>query len=208
MTHDIIAANTLFDVDEVPVVSKSNEWYTPARYIEAAREVMQGIDLDPASCEMANRTVRATRFYTKEQDGLSQEWYGRVWLNPPYGRSELAKAQGKSTIELFSSKLIDHYHKGEVTQAVFLGTSQIDARWFYPLWEFSLCFPNYKVHFLTDGKHTNYAHMFGTCFVYLGPNVDHFADTFSEFGPVVLPSGVVRRPAPAIQPTLWQEDTT
>ena len=82
--------NTLFDIDEVPVVpGKTNEWYTPARYIEAARAVMGGIDLDPASCELANMTVKAAKYYTKEDDGLAQEWHGNVWLNPPYGREQI-----------------------------------------------------------------------------------------------------------------------
>ena len=49
----------------------SNEWYTPTQYVEAARRVLGGIDLDPASCEVANATVKATRYLTKDDDGLA-----------------------------------------------------------------------------------------------------------------------------------------
>src|SRR5262245_6844094 len=61
-----------------------NEWYTPPAYLEAARLVLGGIDLDPASSDVAQRRVRAGRYFTKKDDGLSRPWRGRVWLNPPY----------------------------------------------------------------------------------------------------------------------------
>lgn len=48
--------------------------------------MLGGIDLDPASSALANRTVEATTYYTINDDGLDQPWSGRVWLNPPYGR--------------------------------------------------------------------------------------------------------------------------
>ena len=32
-----------------------------------------GVDFDPASSEIANRTVRALRFFTKDDDALSQD---------------------------------------------------------------------------------------------------------------------------------------
>jgi len=57
--------------------AESDEWYTPAGVIEAAREVLGGIDLDPASSETANRTVGAPRYFTEEDDGLARDWHGR-----------------------------------------------------------------------------------------------------------------------------------
>src|SRR5512134_1699762 len=53
-----------------------NEWYTPAPYVEAARACLGAIDLDPASSATAQATVRAARFFTRDDDGLKQEWRG------------------------------------------------------------------------------------------------------------------------------------
>ena len=90
---------------------KDREWYTPPVYIEAARQVMGGIDLDPASSEQANRVVQATEFFSIERCGLNRSWYGRVWLNPPYGQP---------LVRWFSEKLVNHYQAGEVTMACAL----------------------------------------------------------------------------------------
>lgn len=164
---------------------KSNEWFTPPRYIEAARLVMGGIDLDPASCAAANHIVKAAHYYTIEDNGLKQSWNGRVWLNPPYGRS-LDYNSGNAG--LFARKLVAEYRDGHVEQAILLTTVQNDARWFQSLWHFPICFSNHKIHFLTTmptKKSPTATHMFGTAFVYFGPNVERFREVFSRFGVVV-----------------------
>jgi ParB family chromosome partitioning protein len=197
-------------MDEAPIAStKSNEWYTPRVYIEAARAVMGGIDLDPASCELANKTVKASKYYTKEDNGLMHPWHGRVWLNPPYTRTPEMKGKHQSTIGKFTRKLLEEHQNKNVSQAVLLATNQLDAPWFYPLWDFTICFMPYKIHFITDFKENGtYSHMFGTCFVYLGPNITRFAEHFTAFGPVVTPDGVHRRPASVTQPSLFDTDHT
>jgi hypothetical protein len=62
------------------------EYYTPSTWVERARNVLGTIDLDPASNEVAQRTIKATTWFDKESDGLQQPWRGNIWLNPPYGR--------------------------------------------------------------------------------------------------------------------------
>ncbi len=62
------------------------EYYTPAEFAEAARYVLGGIDLDPASNARANKTVRAETYYTKRHNGLIKPWHGRVYCNAPGDR--------------------------------------------------------------------------------------------------------------------------
>ena len=79
-------ANRLLNKDEA-LVSKFTgniENYTPNYIMKSVREVLDNIDLDPASCELAQNIVKAKEYYTEQSDGLNHEWYGNVYLNPPY----------------------------------------------------------------------------------------------------------------------------
>ena len=76
----------------------NNQWFTPDEYIELARDVLGTIDLDPATHALAQERVKAAKFFTEDDDGLTQEWRGRVWLNPPYSQPDIG---------LFVDKLID-----------------------------------------------------------------------------------------------------
>lgn len=61
---------------------KTDEWLTPPEIIKSLGE----FDLDPSS--PINRPwSTAKQHYTIEDDGLSKDWHGRVWCNPPYGNS-------------------------------------------------------------------------------------------------------------------------
>ena len=114
-----IPTQTQFPMGGVSTRS-SAEVYTPAPIIDAARVLMGGIDLDPASCADANGTVRADTYYTKEDDGLSLPWYGRVWCNPPYGGGGL---------RLFAERLLTELEAGTVERAMFLGYWAGSNRW-------------------------------------------------------------------------------
>lgn len=172
----------------------SNEWYTPAKYIEAARSVMGSIDLDPASCKEANETVKATRYYHAYENGLALPWWDNVWCNPPYGR---IPGQPNSSLQsLFIQKLLSEYHQGHIFQAILLCTADPDEKWFQPLWDFPICFTDHKVWFHRPGLKKE-KHIMGTCFVYLGQYKQRFSDVFSEFGPVVER---VSSPLPLLHP--------
>jgi phage N-6-adenine-methyltransferase len=155
--------------------SETNEWYTPAPCIEAARRVMGGIDLDPASSEKANRTVQAARYFTKDDNGLSQPWKGRLWLNPPYG----------GLAGQFIERLAERFATGDVTAAVALVSSHsTDTAWFRPLWDRMLCFTYGRIQFVSsDGRGDAATH--GSVFAYFGDNGRLFAAEFSQFGAVM-----------------------
>ncbi len=156
--------------------SESNEWYTPAKYIEAARQVMGGIDLDPASCEQANRVVMADRIFTAELDGLKQEWAGRVWLNPPYGREGQDSNQA-----LWTAKLLAEWKTGRIERAILLVNAVTDRSWFQPLWDFPICFTDHRIRFYGPTGEGG-SPVVGSVLVYFGPSPSLFYLAFAQFG--------------------------
>ncbi len=61
------------------------EWLTPPEIIRALGE----FDLDPCA-PLRRPWPTAKRHWTLREDGLAQPWFGRIWLNPPYGRETAA----------------------------------------------------------------------------------------------------------------------
>ena len=96
------------------------EWFTPALYVEKARRVLGAIDLDPASCAEAQKTIAAETFYTAADDGLQQRWRARVWLNPPYAGG---------VVSAFALKLLEEWQTGDVIAAVMLTNTYTDTSW-------------------------------------------------------------------------------
>ena len=62
-------------------VAKTNVWLTPPKLVAALGE----FDLDPCSAGDMPWEIAKNK-YTEKDDGLVQDWEGRVFMNPPYGR--------------------------------------------------------------------------------------------------------------------------
>jgi hypothetical protein len=156
------------------------ERYTPAKYIEAARMVLGTIDIDPATSELAQQTVNAEDFFIEQEDGLSKEWIGRVWLNPPYHR-ELAPK--------FIKKLVREYTAGRTTAAILLTNNCTDTEWFDVAIRAaaSACFTNGRIKFTTP-KGKEVLPTQGQAFLYFGDNAQRFEDVFCVIGFCVRPS--------------------
>lgn len=159
--------------------SDSNEWFTPAQYVDAARKLMGAIDVDPASCELANETIKAKKFYAKKDNGLFQPWSGRVWLNPPYGFDG-----GASNQELWTRQLIERYTAGLVTEAVLLVNANTEAKWFQPLYNYLICFTDHRIRFYNESGNSSQPTQ-GNALVYFGKQDRRFIELFSPFGTVV-----------------------
>jgi len=158
--------------------SGNNEWYTPPQYIDAARQVMGEIDLDPASSGIANEIVQARTYYTAQESGLERDWSGRMWMNPPYS-SDL--------IGGFADKLAYHVQEGDVTEACVLVNNATETGWFNTLMSVAecVCLIRGRVKFIDENGRPSGAPLQGQVVLYSGPNVDRFAQAFGPFGPVM-----------------------
>lgn len=155
--------------------SGENEWYTPPQYIEAARRVMGGIDLDPASSDKAQELVQATVYYTKQDDGLERPWSGRVWMNPPYS---------KRLIWPFCERLCEFVASGDVTEAIVLVNNATETAAFQRMAELAqaMCFHAKRIKYLNRALEVAETPVQGQAFIYFGESVEAFRSEFVQFG--------------------------
>lgn len=170
------------DVRENGIVNRTsftgnNEWYTPAEYIDAARSVLGGFDLDPASSIIANETVGAKAIYTEDDDGLTLSWHGSVWLNPPYAQPAIGQ---------FIEKACHEFESGAVDRMIVLTHNYTDTRWFQQAASAAdaICFTKGRIRFESPTGEKA-APTQGQAFFYFGDDVGRFHSVFSGLGFVV-----------------------
>lgn len=97
----------------------SDQWSTPWPVVHDLEREFGSFDLDPCCMEA---TAKAPVFYTPREDGLSREWRGRVFMNPPYSKPVpwLEKAIAETT-------------EGRADLVVALIPVSTDTRWFHRL---------------------------------------------------------------------------
>lgn len=113
---------------------KNDEWLTPPYILKPLGK----FDLDPCAPSIRPWDT-AKKHFTKEDDGLSQTWKGRVWLNPPFGHEVVKwirdmKAHGNG---------------------IALVAARTETRWFFEsIWNgaTAICFLEGRPHFhFVDG---------------------------------------------------------
>ena len=149
------------------------DYYSPAELVSAAKQAMGGIDLDPASHWRANRVFRIPLYYNLHRSAFDNPWFGRVWLNPPYGDNAP-----------WFERIVQFWDRGEINQLCMIS----------PVWSFTtqiaiplldraaamlLLIPAPKFWGNPDGRQgTNHPH----AILYMGSRVDEFYGAFIPFG--------------------------
>tara|TARA_R110002020_G_C16193893_1_gene765728 strand:- start:506 stop:982 length:477 start_codon:yes stop_codon:yes gene_type:complete len=117
-----------FFSSEIALSSKSNDWVTP-QYIFNELDKEFGFTLDPCASE---ENAKCDKYYTIDDDGLSQDWSKDVvFMNPPYGR-DLIKWIKKAYDESLNGALV-----------VCLIPSRTDTRYWH-----DFIFPHAEIRFL------------------------------------------------------------
>jgi len=162
-----------FEVVHVSQNSGENEWYTPPKYIEAARKTMGGIDLDPATTEKANELINAPDIFTIKDDGITKKWFGNVWLNPPYG---------KTIINEFSKAVINN--RTNYNQICILVNNATETEWLQNMINISdaICLVKSRIKFIDVNGNAENTPLQGQVILYIGNNRTLFIDNFKPFG--------------------------
>lgn len=163
------------------------DFYTAPAITEAARAALGEIDLDPASCRLANREVKAKRYYSVREDGLLQPWYGRVWLNPPF------------PWELWVEKFCSEWDARNIQAAIVLCETRVTTAFY-----FQRMIGRSAAVLKMTGRHTFWGPKAGAPdegheLYFYGADPALFAKAFAQFGRVFVPHQHLRLAATAPQ---------
>lgn len=159
------------------------DYYTPVDIVDAARQAMGGIDLDAASHFLANRKLRIPDYFHTGRSAFTNDWYGRVWLNPPYG----------DNLPWFD-RILHYRATGDITDLCMLSptwafTTAIAQPFMELVSAHVLLSPTPKFWGNRDKKTgSNHPHSV----VYIGDRVEPFWRAFAPHGLVMAPPSVLQ----------------
>lgn len=176
---------------KAPAIAASDreDHNTPPEILEVVRDFAGGqIALDP--CSNSNSMVDAALSLTKEDDGLSADWYrlvthldegiwcdldnpATVFVNPPYDQEALAKTNEQAGA-----------YAGNVLSVITLVPVKSDQEWFQLAIESdaqAVCFVSGRVRFYADGVRQQGA-AFESCLFYYGICAQRFCEVFALLG--------------------------
>ena len=181
--------------NKAPNSSKSSDcWYTPPEIVELVEKVLGKIDLDP--CSDDGKHIPAASHYTTTENGLNQQWQGKVFINPPYS------CPGK-----WIEKLISEVNDSNVTEAIAILPASTDTTWFAPLWNQPICFWKGRIKFLDTNYQPKLPARQSHCLIYWGENADKFNEFFSEYGEVKTSINSQSTEVETITPLIKQLET-
>lgn len=190
------------------------EYYTPAEVLACVHQMFPVIDLDPASCELANQNVKAKQIFTIEDNALTKDWVGNtVWMNHPFtkgekacpakkGRKKMCKkkncipnrkstTRGHCITEDIPSNLdwityyLNQFELGHFNEGLNITFSNTSETWCQKLLNAGAsCFIDGRTHF-NDAENKPTGSATKGCFItYLGDRTEEFKTIFSKLGAV------------------------
>lgn len=106
---------------------KTNTWLTPLNIIRQLGD----FDLDP--CGFSEHKT-ANKIIILPEDGLLFNWFGRVWLNPPYGNEQ----------SVWMNKMLDHGN------GIALLFARLETKWIQPYIQNGFFQLQGRIKFLND----------------------------------------------------------
>ena len=168
----------LIQVDLLHPIIKGDENYTPDYFLAPCKEFLGAIDLDPYSCEIANKTIGAVNIYTRKDDALTQDWtsFNRKWVNPPYSAGLIGKAIAKT---------LKYSHIGETLLLVNTSSS---SKWFQSCMEKCAAYlhPSKRINFDSPFRNSK-GNRYDQTLFYFGDRPLEFAEALSSLGNAVQP---------------------
>ena len=174
-------------LDDIPDKEKGNENYTPDYVLESCRKFLGNFDLDPFSNAIANKSVQAKTFWTKDDNALTQDWtaYKKKWVNPPYWK--LSKDGCIDKILFYCA----------IGETLLLVNSSTSAKWFHKCMNACDAYlhPFKRIPFYNpyreleeaQGKRKKSGNEYDQTLFYFGDRPLEFAEALSTLGNAVQP---------------------
>jgi len=165
--------------------TKSQNWGTPQKYVNAVKEVFGGeIALDPCSSPYSIVNARV-EYMLPEHDGLKESWdYPAIYVNPPYG---IEKKNG-TTIRQWLARCAQTHEKYSAEVLALVPVAPNTGHWKNYVFGSAeaICFLyDTRLKFLENGKRGGKGAPMACAMIYWGKFYQKFYDVFINHGAVV-----------------------